>query len=373
MILPSEDRMMPTTFSSHVTAWRQTRGWSQAELARASGVSRAAISAIETSRLVPSTAAALRLARALEVPVETLFELGPSAATPAWAWPSTRDTTRVWQASVGTRRLLYPVEPTAAGTLPHDAVVNAGAAGEEAIAATPGAGDPDRTLVLAGCDPTVGLLVQMVAARSGIRLLPLLRSSREALDLLKRGLVHAAGFHLRDEGASAARQATGHDRLVRQAVGAGAQIVHVATWDAGVAVNPAQHARSVAALLRGGARWVNREEGSGARECLDHLIDTKRRPIGYDHVVRDHRAVAATVSSGWADAGICLRPVAEDAGLDFLPIRQEAYEICVAPASADDPRIVALLDAVRSLAYRRLLGDVPGYETTETGALREVA
>lgn len=366
-------------FSSRLEAWRQSRGWSQATLARASGVSRAAVSAIETGRLVPSTAAALKLARALGVTVETLFQLGPSSAQAGWAWPAARGGTRVWQASVGGRRLLYPVEPTAAGTLPHDGLVHAsiGHAGApvedqtpaDSFVASASAFDPDRTLVLAGCDPTMALLAQTVAARSGIRVLPLLRSSREALDLLARGLVHAAGFHLQGERAATAS----HDRLVRQTIGAGARIVHVTRWEAGVAVSPARHARSVGPLLRGGVHWVNREEGSGARACLDRLIEAHRRPVGYDHVVRDHRAVAATVSSGWADAGICLRPVAEEAGLDFLPVQKEAYEICVAPGAREDARVVALLDAVRSLAYRQLLAEVPGYAAAKTGDLREVA
>ena len=46
----------------------------------------------------------------------------PTATT--WAW-SPRDAAdgRVWRASVNGRLLLYPVEPTAAGAIPHDAFV----------------------------------------------------------------------------------------------------------------------------------------------------------------------------------------------------------------------------------------------------------
>jgi transcriptional regulator with XRE-family HTH domain len=55
---------------------RRTRvGWSQEELARRSGLSRAGISAIETDRIIPSAAAALALASALECRVEDLFRL----------------------------------------------------------------------------------------------------------------------------------------------------------------------------------------------------------------------------------------------------------------------------------------------------------
>src|SRR4051812_11996424 len=58
-----------------VRAYRDRLGWSQDELARLSSLSRAGISAIETGRLVPSTGAALALARAFGCTVEDLFRL----------------------------------------------------------------------------------------------------------------------------------------------------------------------------------------------------------------------------------------------------------------------------------------------------------
>ena len=54
------------------------------------------------------------------------------------------------------------------------------------------------TLVMAGCDPLVALLAQAIGARHDVRVLPLLRSSTEALALLKQGLVHVAGVHFTD-------------------------------------------------------------------------------------------------------------------------------------------------------------------------------
>jgi molybdate-binding protein len=51
--------------------------------------------------------------------------------------------------------------------------------------------------------------------------LPLLRSSGQALDLLRQGLVHVAGVHLTD--------ASGHgtnDRVVRERLGRGYGLIH---------------------------------------------------------------------------------------------------------------------------------------------------
>src|SRR6516162_5665067 len=91
---------------------RLEQGWPQQELAQRAGISRAAVSAIEINRLVPSVAAALALAQALDCSVEDLFGQTAAAADlePQWAWPAPQHPCRFWQATVGGRRLLYPVE-----------------------------------------------------------------------------------------------------------------------------------------------------------------------------------------------------------------------------------------------------------------------
>ena len=54
---------------------RELRGWTQAELARRIGVSRKTVNTIENRVFVPSTLIALKLATALEMPVEELFSI----------------------------------------------------------------------------------------------------------------------------------------------------------------------------------------------------------------------------------------------------------------------------------------------------------
>lgn len=63
---------LQTTLKVH----RAMHDLTQADLAALVGVTRKSINAIETGRMVPSTLLALKLARALKVPVETLFSLG---------------------------------------------------------------------------------------------------------------------------------------------------------------------------------------------------------------------------------------------------------------------------------------------------------
>ncbi len=57
-----------------VRAWREYRGLTQAELARRIGVPKAYVSHIETGRRHPGPALLLKLARALDAPIEFLIE-----------------------------------------------------------------------------------------------------------------------------------------------------------------------------------------------------------------------------------------------------------------------------------------------------------
>src|SRR5262245_3840909 len=164
---------------NRVRAYRQSRGWSQEELARRAGVSRAAVSAVEVGRLVPSVTAALALAGVLDCTVEDLFgPRGTAPAGPEWAWPPEGPPGRYWHAQVRRRLLHYPVEATAAGAVAHDGVY-------QNASFTPSAeAHPAATLVVACCDPAAGILAAEYARATGYRLLALQRSSRQALTLL---------------------------------------------------------------------------------------------------------------------------------------------------------------------------------------------
>src|SRR5262245_44252041 len=86
---------------NRVQAQRRQRGWSQAELARRAGISRTAVSAMEMSRLVPSVAAALALAKAFDCSVEALFGVEtPQPPAAEWAWSPRHKVARYWHAEL---------------------------------------------------------------------------------------------------------------------------------------------------------------------------------------------------------------------------------------------------------------------------------
>ena len=353
------------SFDTSIRLARRERGWSQQVLAERSGVSRPEISAIEIGRLVPSTETALRLSAALECTVEELFALSSPRGDPAeatWALPRQTSAGRFWEAQLGRRRLLFPVEPTSDGVLPHDGTYDG-----EKLRRRPWM-DPNRTIVIAGCDPAVGLLASELSRNAGMRLIPLIRSSREALALLERGVVHAAGVHWSDDGETDANAA-----MVSERLGPGFRMLHMARWQEGLALSGTRRSHdSISTVVRSRIRWVAREEGSGARRCLDRLLSGVAARPRFRHLARDHRGVAQAIRSGWAEAGVAIRLAAEDAGLQFISVQEEDYELCYAEGLRRDAALTALRKVLRSAVAKKLFSDLPGYAVQRMGEERAV-
>jgi putative transcriptional regulator len=66
---------MPETLNNRIKALRTACGSTQAELAERCGVTRKTVNTVENGVFVPSTLLALKLARALNSPIEDLFWL----------------------------------------------------------------------------------------------------------------------------------------------------------------------------------------------------------------------------------------------------------------------------------------------------------
>jgi len=220
------------------------------------------------------------------------------------------------------------------------------------------------TLVIACCDPAIGLLASEYARVSGFRMLVFPRGGAAAMDLLKRGLVHLAGMHR-----STTDQPDRNADSVRSHLGSGYSLLRSADWQEGVALATDDRTRSLRSVARGERRWALREPGSGARECLDSLLGGRVAP---GRLVPGHVAVAEAVRAGWAEAGVCVRLAADEAGLNFIPVQTEALDFCFSTALTHEPRMQALIRLLRSRSHRRLLSELPGYDARETGALVRV-
>lgn len=345
--------MSRSRIPNHVKALRLEQGLTQAELARKAGISRTAISAIEQQALSPSVTTAMALATILGCRVESLFGEDQRAGSESvWAWQPSGKECRFWEAEVGGRTIHFPVE--AAGFWQgHDGVWDG------RHARSHGRHAPQLTVVMATCDPAAPLLAQEFSRTSPYRLLVVPRASRKSLELLRDGLVHVAGVHL-----ASAKSRKGNAEIVKSMLGPGFRLIHVVTWEAGVAMRSGGRAPALKSIARDPRRWVGRQLGSGARACQDELLGAARAP---KNVVPDHAAVAAAVRDGLADYGICLRVTAENAGLQFVTVRKESYDFVMRESDLTDQRVRALVRIVTSASYRQLISELPGYDAERLG------
>lgn len=102
-----------------------------------------------------------------------------------------------------------------------------------------------------------------------------------------------------------------------------------------------------AALADPACIMVNRNQGAGTRILIDRLLGAAR-PEGYWNQPRSHNAVAAAVAQHRADWGMTIAPVAEAAGLGFIPFAEEHYDFALVTARKQRSSVQAFLDALGS-------------------------
>jgi putative molybdopterin biosynthesis protein len=380
----AEERRSPAT-RCRLRDVRLTRGFGQQQLADRCGVTRQSIGAIEGGRYVPNTGVALALARALGCRVEDLFALpaeepaalpvalaAPGAGTPGAPTPAGR---RVAIAAVRGRLVAHALGTAGeiqAAFLPADGVLSGTGSRSSAaqLLATPT--ELERSALVLGCDPGLGIAAAHVERRNPdarLRCLPI--ASREALARLRAGEAHVAGAHLHAPGS-----ALQNLPQARRALAAtGGLLVRFASWEQGLAVasgNPLR-IRTATDLARPRVRIVNRDPGSGARALLDDRL--RREGVdpahvrGYDRVVATHVAAAACVAAGGADAAISLRATARAFGLDFVPVEVSDFDLAIPADHADHPAVATLLDVLAGTALRRELSELAGYDVSRTGII----
>jgi molybdenum cofactor synthesis domain-containing protein len=99
---------------------------------------------------------------------------------------------------------------------------------------------------------------------------------------------------------------------------------------------------------------VNRNQGAGTRILIDRLLGAAR-PDGYWNQPRSHNAVAAAVAQHRADWGMTIAPVADAAGLGFIPFAEEHYDFALVTARKQRPAVQAFLKALASEQSRAAL------------------
>jgi len=219
-------------------------------------------------------------------------------------------------------------------------------------------------------------LLEWALRESGSGLATLPEGSESGLRRLARGDVMAAAIHLhRIEGdddsanADAVANAPGLHDVV---------LIGFARREQGLMVVPGNPLKlsDIASVAAARARMALRPNGAGAQLLLlallaraDLAFETLNTlkppcPTGPD--------VAQAVRIGRADCGIATRAVALTAGLDFIPLTWEHFDLALRQRDYFLPGPQALADFLRTSAFRERAAELKGYDIAATGSVRHI-
>jgi excisionase family DNA binding protein len=220
-------------------------------------------------------------------------------------------------------------------------------------------------------------LLEWALRESGSGLASLPEGSEAGLRRLARGEIAAAAIHVHrldgdDEAANldAVADAPGlHDVVV----------IACARREQGLVLAPGNPLQlcDIAGVAASRARLALRPQGAGAQLLLLALL--ARAGLAFDAlalvkpVCPTGADIAQAVRSGRADCGIATRAVAQAAGLDFVPLTWERFDLALHQRDYFRPGLLALCKFVRTAAFRDRAAELAGYDVSEAGDVRALS
>jgi DNA-binding XRE family transcriptional regulator len=330
---------------------RRECGLTQAELAARAGVSRQLVAAVEAGRNVPAVDAAIGLAQALATTVEDLFADPPGAVVAVAALGR--------KLSGGPVRVGRVDDQLVTSELADHGVAGAGWAKADGVLEAGKlrlfAGAVPAGMVLAGCDPALGVAERMLDGFGPRSLLAISAPTGVALRALERGSVHAAVVH----GAE--------PELPEPPV----PVVrwHLACWQVGLAVPPRLHGNSLEAVLAAGIPIAQRDPAAASQQAFERARLTTgiaSRPGGPEAAGHLDAARIAAILQG---AGVTTEGAARAFGLEFLALESHVVQVWIAERWMNHPGAIALGELLTTTAFTERVAHFGGYDLTRCGAL----
>jgi DNA-binding XRE family transcriptional regulator/molybdate-binding protein len=323
-------------------------GFTQAELAARAGVSRQLVAAVEAGRNVPAVDAALALAQALSTTVEQLYAARPAGVVAALGG-RLRNGIALRVGRVGEQMVAAELADhgvAGASWAKPDAVLEAGE-----LRHFPGASPAG--VVVAGCDPALGVAEALLDGLGPRSLLALSTTTATALRALERESVHAAVVHAVPE------------ELPKSAI----PVVrwHLARWRVGLAVPAALRRQSFEAVLHANLPIAQRDPGATSQRAFERA----RIAVGVAPVAASPRSSghldAARIAAMLGGAAVTTEAAAHAFGLGFLALETHAVEVWVAERWREHPGIDALGELLATRAFIERVAQFGGYDLAGSG------
>lgn len=193
--------------------------------------------------------------------------------------------------------------------------------------------------------------------------------STEGLSMLRDRKIHVAGSHILDEegGEYNIPLVASHLAEFRTVV------VNFAYRQQGLILkrdNPL-NIKGVGDLVKPKVRYINRQKGSGTRVLIDSYLNKagiKSSKInGYETEVSTHLDVGLRILRGEADAGAGIRATAHLLGLDFVPLKEERFDLLIPRDYFFLDEVQRLMEIIKSDQFRNESARLRGYDTRNSG------
>lgn len=209
-----------------------------------------------------------------------------------------------------------------------------------------------------------------------------LRQSSSGLASLTEGTESGVARLLRGEVAAAAIHFHGADADENIAAVAGMAQLHdvvlvgFARREQGLLLPPGnpKSLNGLTDVLAAGAKMAVRQRGAGADMLLARLLEIDRLlPGDLDRLEPPCLTgpdLAAAIRTGRADCGIATGAAARSAGLDFVPLVWENFDLLMRQRTFFQPSLQALLQLLRQQAFADRAAELTGYDTAPAGQIR---
>ncbi|MBN1668348.1 MAG: helix-turn-helix domain-containing protein [Anaerolineales bacterium] len=238
------------------------------------------------------------------------------------------------------------------------------------VAITPEPPEQGQVVLMGSHDPALDLLAAYLEQDNRLPNLVLLPiGSLDGLVALRQGLCQLTGCHLYDPQSSEFNTPYVRHFFPGQAM----QVVTLAHRQQGLLVAPGNphQINGLADLSRTDLAFINRKAGSGTRLWLDRQVAQlglePGRIRGYTQEVNTHSQVALAVQRGQADCGLAVLAAARQAGLDFIPLFEERFDLVVPQDGYQSNLLVPAFEYLNTARFRAALAELGGYDSHETG------
>jgi putative molybdopterin biosynthesis protein len=223
-------------------------------------------------------------------------------------------------------------------------------------------------------------LLEWSLRESGSGLASLTEGTARGVDRLLRGEVIAAAIHFHSDTIAEASGDDANIAAVRAMPGLhDAVLVGLARREQGLLLAPdnPKQLHSLADVLASGAKMAVRQPGAGAQMLLEVLL--ARAGAGPKDLRRLEPPcltgpdLAAAIRAGKADCGVATRAAANSAGLDFVPLVFENFDLLMRQRSYFRPQIQALIGFLSEKRLKQRAAELTGYDVTPSGQIRFAA